>query len=263
MAFLVLFLPNDLPPSIDACNARGAWGTGVALAFKQKHPHAFSKYNAHCLSPPPGSKLSVKQHQANLVGTSLLIPPSDASNQRQASKTPHYIACLFTSLDYGKRVSPTEEILENTENALKDLAIQIAEMREAGEEVGNCYAVRINSGKFGVEWQKTKAVLEAGELDITVLRPEGEEKADGAGTAVGGRLVQPSMTSGGGKGSTRSEAAKTKAGTLFHEQNIGVKRKRKADVDRDQDSVRERAKGKQSVLANRAIATRKMLGLDG
>ena len=178
------------------------------------------------------------------MGTSLLIPPSDASNQRQASKTPHYIACLFTSLDYGKSVSPVEEILGNTQNALKDLAIQVAEMREAGEEVGACYAVRINSGKFGVEWQKTKAVSEAGELDITVLRPEGEEKADGAGTAAGERLVQPSMMSGGVKASARSEAATAKAGTLLNKQNIGVKRKRKADVDGDPDSVRDRAKGK-------------------
>lgn len=35
-------------------------------------------------------------------------------------------------------------------------------MRAAGEEVGKCCPVRINSGRFGVEWQKTKAVLEAG-----------------------------------------------------------------------------------------------------
>ncbi|KAM0794507.1 hypothetical protein BDR22DRAFT_776623, partial [Usnea florida] len=144
-----------------ACNARGVWGTGVALAFKQKYPDAYRTYNAHCLRPPPGSKPTMKQHQANLVGTTLLIPPStNTANQRQASKTPHYIACLFTSLDYGKRVSPPQEILDNTKNALEDLARQIAEIRESGQELGVCHAVRINSGKFGVEWQKTKAVLE-------------------------------------------------------------------------------------------------------
>ena len=146
----------------------------------------------------------MKQHQANIVGTTLLIPPFDASNQqRQVTKTtPHYIACLFTSLDYGKRVSPAEEILENTGNALKDLARQVAGMKESGEEVGNCYAVRINSGKFGVEWQKTKAVLEAGHMDMTVCRPVGEESADHAGEGN----VQPPVTSGAAKGGMSTKA---------------------------------------------------------
>lgn len=136
-------------------------------------------------------------------------------------------------------------------------------MKEAGGEVGSCYAVRINSGKFGVEWRRTKAVLEAGELDITILRPEGEEKADRSGTAAGGRFVQPSMTRGGVKASARSETATAKAGTLLDKQNIGVKRKRKADVDGDPDSVRERAEGKPPVQTNRVITKRKMLGMDG
>lgn len=157
---------------LDACNARGVWGSGVGFVFKQKYPDAFHKYSIHCHSPPPGSKISVKRHQAKLVGTALLIPPSNTTGQRQACETPHYIACLFTSLDYGKQVSPADVILENTRNALRDLAKQVAEFKQSGEEVGNCHAVRINCGKFGVEWQQTKTVLEAGDLDITVVRPE-------------------------------------------------------------------------------------------
>ena len=90
--------------------------------------------------------------------------------------------------------------MENTRNALKDLARQIAELRASGEEVGSCHAVRINSGKFGVAWQRTKAVLEAGDLDITVLRPEGERDADGAGSAAAEKLVQPSVMGVGSKG---------------------------------------------------------------
>lgn len=140
-------------------------------------------------------------------------------------------------------------------------------MRAAGEEVGSCYAVRINSGKFGVEWQKTKAVLEAGELDITVLRPEGEEKGDGAGTAAGTaageRLDEPSVTSGGVKSRSCSEAATGKAGTRFNKQKVGVKRKRKADVDRDHAGVGESAKGKEPVQTNLVNTKRKMMGLDG
>ena len=66
--------------------------------------------------------------------------------------------------------------------------------------MGKCYAVRINSGKFGVAWQRTKAVLEAGELDITVLKPEGEKEGDGAGSAADEKPVQHSVTGGGSEG---------------------------------------------------------------
>ena len=41
---------------------------------------------------------------------------------------------------------------------------------------GKCYAVRINSGKFGVPWEDTKKVLEVGGVDMVVLRPEGDEE---------------------------------------------------------------------------------------
>lgn len=195
------------------------------------------------------------------MGTALLIapPPPNTSIQRQASKIPHYIACLFTSLDYGKRVSPAEEILENTRNALKDLAKQVAEMRALDEDMGNCYAVRINSGKFGVEWQKTKAVLEAGELDITVVRPE-EGKADVAGVEVGG---QPSMTGSGAKDVKHAKATTAKVEGPLDKHMVGVKRKFKADIDEDDDSVRDNAKGEQSTRIHPGSTKREKLGLDG
>lgn len=254
--------------SADACNARAAWGSGVAVAFKQKYPYAFRKYNAHCLSPPTGSKLSVKQHQANLVGTTLLVPPPTATKEQQASKTPHYVACLFTSLDYGKKVSPAKEILENTQKALADLANQIAEIRgsdeDGGQELGSCYAVRINSGRFGVEWQKTKAVLEAGELDITIVRPEGEENASGAGNTAREKLDQPHMRNGGAKGSKPSKAARPKAERPFAKQMGVVKRKIPADVDGDDNSGRENTTGKETAPLHPGIAKRmKRLGSDG
>lgn len=232
----------------------------MAVAFKQKYPHAFRKYNAHCLSPPTGSHLSVKQHQANIVGTTLLIPPSNATNQRQASKTPHYIACLFTSLDYGKRVSPAEEILENTGSALKDLAKRVAEVRESGEgEIGGCHAVRINSGRFGVEWQKTKAVLEAGDLDITVVRPEGEQEVDVAGRKLG----QPPVKNERAKGEKpraginargyNAWASRAKADSRFEKQMRGVKR-----------TADEETKEKDPAQTHPGIAKRrKKLDLDG
>ena len=143
--------------------------------------------------------------------------------------------------------------------ALKDLAEQLAEVRRTGEEVGDCYAVRINRGNFGVQWQKTKAVMEAGDLDITVFKPEEEEKAD---AAAGKRLVQPSVMSGGVEGSTSSEAARAEAETTLDEHNVGVKRKRDADVDGDDGRAGENVKGKKFVPTNRSITKRNMLGLD-
>lgn len=228
----------------------------MAAAFKQKYPYAFRKYNTHCLSPLTGSKLTVKQHQANIVGTALLIPPPNAINQRQAFKTPHYIACLFTSLDYGKKVSPPEEILENTGNALRDLAKQVAEIQGSGEEMRNYYAVRINSGKFGVEWQKTKTVLEAEHLDITVLRPKEEETADAANTEAGGKLGQPPAKGEKAKGEkppagfnagryNRRGLIRAKAESLPDNQTRGMKRKVEKDLTGDDDDDRDDMKRKE------------------
>ena len=204
------------------------------------------------------------------MGTTLIIPLPNAQNQRQASETPHYIACLFTSLDYGKRVSPPEEILLNTRKALRDLARQVAEMRGSGEEIGNCHAVRINSGRFGVEWQKTKAVLEAGDLDITVVRPEEEGKIDGGGTAGDENLRQPSVkgerTSAGinARGRNPWASVEVKAESSLQKQLRGVKRKVEKDNDGDADGECANGAGQQPARLNPGIAKRrKQLGLDG
>ena len=89
-------------------------------------------------------------------------------------------------------------ILGHTARAIKSLQEQLSEQREwrkqrlendgveekpkEGEDgfgtLGECYAVRINSGKFGVPWEDTKGVLEAGEVDMVVLRPEAEEELE-------------------------------------------------------------------------------------
>lgn len=139
-------------------------------------------------------------------GTTLLIPPQ---NTPYGNKTPkldnRYVACLFTSHGYGRTVDPSEIILKHTKSALVDLASQIStlkaklavqdgdqnaqnidngpdnssEMKETDSKMilGQCRAVRINSGKFGVPWEETKKILEEGPLDIVVIRPETEESA--------------------------------------------------------------------------------------
>ncbi len=197
------------------------------------------------------------------MGTTLLIPPLKATIQQRAVKTPHYIACLFTSLDYGKRVSPAEEILENTGKVLEDLARQVAALRELGEELGTCYAVRINSGKFGVEWQKTKAVLEAGDLDVTVVRPEKEGRADEAGAAAEEEAEQLFTTRGKAKDGKPSKLPGAKAESPDHKQMTGEKRKLEADTDGGDNSDRENADRRQPAPLHPGIAKRrKKLGLD-
>ena len=143
----------------DACNSQGSWGAGVALALRQKYPSAYSRYRSHCrMSRPTPSALA---------GTCLLVEP------QVGDSSDHYIACLFTSPKYGRARSPAHEILEYTRLAVQDLKSQLQEMeshREMERPAG-LWAVRINSGKFGVKWERSKEVLEAAGLDIRIVRP--------------------------------------------------------------------------------------------
>ncbi|MCJ1469869.1 ADP-ribose 1''-phosphate phosphatase [Pseudocyphellaria aurata] len=182
---------------IHACNAKGVWGSGVALAFKKKFPIAFKVYVDHC-NPQFVESANLAQHQSSLAGTALLIPPSTPREK-------HWVACLFTSVGYGRNVDPIERIVTNTERAVADLAKQIDEVRSKERDgtaavdspavsprraakaidekliMGPCWSVRLNSGRFGVDWLRTKTVLECGTLDIHVVHPPSEDghQADG------------------------------------------------------------------------------------
>lgn len=89
--------------------------------------------------------------------------------------------------------------MANTERAVAVLARQIEEVRSRDRDgteavdspavfppdkaepekaeviMGSCWSVRINSGKFGVDWSRTRTVLERGTLDIHVVRPASED----------------------------------------------------------------------------------------
>ncbi|KAL8818344.1 MAG: hypothetical protein Q9223_002995 [Gallowayella weberi] len=138
----------DSPPNsvlIHACNTKGSWGKGVAAAFKKYvhapapttllstySPSAFQTYNHHCTSPASPT-ISLSTHQKSLLGTTLLIPPFPISpTPKHFSKpTPaehekkFWIACLFTSIGYGKTTDPPSAILNATERAIQDLYRQI------------------------------------------------------------------------------------------------------------------------------------------
>lgn len=130
-------------------------------------------------------------------------------------------------------------------------------MRELGEEMGSCYAVRINSGRFGVEWQKTKAVLEAGDLDVTVVRPREEEKVEGAGSAAGGKVGRLPVKAPAGIDARRRKhwaSDRAKAQGPFDKQWRGVKRKAERDLDEDGDHEAEDMKETEPARLHLGIA---------
>ncbi|RMZ70652.1 adp-ribose 1 -phosphate phosphatase [Pyrenophora seminiperda CCB06] len=142
------------PPStllIHACNTHGAWGSGIALAFKQQYPLAYKIYNSFCLVTHSPKTRPVP------TGTALLIPPVDGDKG-------HWIGCLFTSRGFGKAKDGGGVIVGNTGPAMEMLLemVRVVGERVDGEEGGvkEVRMCRINSGKFGVPWEKSAGVLE-------------------------------------------------------------------------------------------------------
>lgn len=147
---------------IHACNALGSWGGGIALAFRARYPAAFAVYRAHCARSSSGGSRS-PDHR--LVGTALLIPPQAQSRDGKERGRGHYVGCLFTSRGYGRARDGPEEILRATGPAMRDLMRLVVEEEErTGRGVGEVRMCRINSGLFGVPWERSKAVMEEMEL---------------------------------------------------------------------------------------------------
>ena len=112
----------------------------------------------------------------------------------------HYIACLFTSIGYGKATADEDTILTSTRTAAEDLKNQLEKLKSEDTQLGEIWAVRINSGLFGIEWAKTKAVLEGVGLEMRVVRPPDQEDGDGETTQQRG---QKRGSRGGGSGRGR------------------------------------------------------------
>jgi ADP-ribose 1''-phosphate phosphatase len=144
---------------IHACNTQGHWGAGIAKVFKDKYPKAYAAHHKFC----------TKEHgKANPVptGTAQLLAPVDRNFQ-------HWIGCLFTSAKYGKAKDKPDAIVQNTGASMKML-LEFAKM----SDVTNIRMCKINSGKFGVAWERTeeelkKIVLRDGwQNTIEVWEPE-------------------------------------------------------------------------------------------
>ena len=157
---------------IHACNCEGSWGGGIAVAFKNHYPKSYEVYAHYCATHTPDE----------LAGTALLIPP-----QTETADKRHFVGCLFTSRSKGKKKDSAETILGATAPAMRDLMIRVREWNRnvtghnKNLDEGDANAIgdvpnpktkvrevrmcKINSGLFAVPWEKSKAALEAIEVD--------------------------------------------------------------------------------------------------
>lgn len=102
--------------------------------------------------------------------------------------------------------------------------------------------------------------MEAGDLDITVVRPEEEEKVEGAGSAAGGKVERlplkgqevPAGIDTKGKSPRASDQAKAR--DPIEKQLRGVKRKAEKDPHENDDHESEETKETKPVRPDPGIA---------
>ena len=141
---------NNVPPKtllIHACNTQGSWGAGIARAFRSHYPAAYTVYRNFCTQEHDPKTNPIP------TGTALLIAPVDVGKE-------HWIGCLFTSAKYGKAKASPEVILRNTVPAMQTLL----ELVQIAGGVGGVRMCKINSGLFGVPWERTVEALEGIEM---------------------------------------------------------------------------------------------------
>lgn len=205
-------MKTELTLFLDACNAQGGWGKGIAKIFKErvswtpqpfcistfltrpKYPAAYRAYWSHCLKfsdkPPLHAISDLTSESGGTVsvpypdGTALLIPPQLVDYDRSPNGKKHWIICLFTSNGYGARVDSPAVIINKTAAALYDLKQQLHEMGCLSSDIQDnkikcLFACRFNSGLFRVPWAKTLSVIEKVGIGLTVVIPnEGMPKEE-------------------------------------------------------------------------------------
>jgi ADP-ribose 1''-phosphate phosphatase len=148
---------------VHACNTQGHWGAGIAKAFKQQYPKAYADHHTFC----------AKDHNKSSpvpTGTAQLLAPRDGDKQ-------HWIGCVFTSAKYGKGKDKPDMIIRNT---AKSMPMLLELISQVDDQVAGIRLCKINSGKFGVPWEKTEEVLKNIELkphwrtNIEVWEPKDE-----------------------------------------------------------------------------------------
>ncbi|KAF7592293.1 hypothetical protein BBP40_000424 [Aspergillus hancockii] len=169
-----LFDAPDGAALIQACNCLGSWGNGIA-----RYPTAFAIYRSYCekyrvnpeytvVSAPSDELYNFKSSTRRVrlpEGTALIISPQEGDCKVNGKK--HWIICLLTSWNFGRRIRTTDVIIQNTQLAIADMMRQL---EEDGSEIGELWSCRFNSGLFGVKWELSRAVLEETGLDVTVAK---------------------------------------------------------------------------------------------
>lgn len=123
---------------LHACNAQGVWGSGIAKDFKKHYVESFKEYEAFC---------DEQLASSDSVGAS-----------GKCFITSEKVICLVTSFDYGKAKDSVDTIIANTTTAVQDLMNQLT---KAGLDEVDIHSPKINSGLFGVPWEKTQVAIEA------------------------------------------------------------------------------------------------------
>jgi len=115
---------------------------------------------------------SLAAHRRALVGTFTITHIDHTSETSLAPGEFYYVVSLITSEGYGKNMSDPTTILYNTAQAIGVLKTTTDRFKKQfPTQALKVYAVKINSGLFNVPWDATKRVLEAGEVDMTILIP--------------------------------------------------------------------------------------------
>lgn len=143
----------------------------VPMLIERQFKKAYQEHLQECNSKPPDMP-SLVAHRKSLVGTFTITHIDHTSDPSLAPGNFYYIVSLITSAGYGKHMSDPTTILDNTAKALRVLKATTDRFKtQLPKQELKVYAVKINSGLFNVPWDATKRVLEAGEVDMTILIP--------------------------------------------------------------------------------------------
>lgn len=138
---------------VHACNAKGVWGSGIAVGFRDRFPEAYKTYQKFC-------------KDFGIIGTAPVIPDKDYS-----------IGCLITSSGFAETLDSRDIIIVNTVLALNMFC---SNEHWAHFSKRKIYSNKFNSGLFRVPWEETERILKVfvDRYDLTwvVCDPNMEEE---------------------------------------------------------------------------------------
>jgi ADP-ribose 1''-phosphate phosphatase len=122
---------------VHAVNCQGQFRSGIAAAIKEKYPEVYEEYKEEC----------ERTHPMFLLGDAGIFQTNDEN---------YFIGNLFTSIQESQNKDSEEDILISTTLAVDDFLLQ----NDINFDMKSIYSVKINSGHFGVPWEKTAKIIE-------------------------------------------------------------------------------------------------------